>query len=94
MMADHAVSLLSSQIAPTEAECKALSNWLKQPGSCLADLAEAEQVLAVISSIPTFREKVSALVFRQQYKDIVSDAMAALKVIDAACSQVKPHYAM
>lgn len=83
-----------AQIAPTETESKALSNWLKLPGSCSTDLAEPEQVLAVVSSIPTFQGKVTALIFKQQYGDIMSHAMAALKTIDEACAQVSLHPTM
>ena len=77
------------QIAPSEAESKSLTAWLKQPGHVFGELAEPEQYLTVISGIPSFKSKVSVLIFRQQYPEIVSDATAALKVINTACQQVR-----
>ena len=78
------------QISPSDAEAKGLVAWLKQPESSLSDLAEPEQWLATISSIPSFQTKVAALIFQRQYNSIVQDATASLTVIDAACEQVTP----
>ena len=77
------------QIAPTEVESKGLAAWLDQPGNTLTALAEAEQYLAVIGRIPTFRAKAAALSFRWQCADIVQEALVSLQIIDAACDQVR-----
>ncbi|KAK9784759.1 hypothetical protein WJX73_004774 [Symbiochloris irregularis] len=77
------------QMAPTEAEAKSLTTWLNQPGNTIPDLAEAEQYLVIMARIPSFKGKVAALMFRQQYADIMHDAMLSLQVIDSACEQVR-----
>lgn len=76
---------LLMQIAPTMEEIKALKMY-RGP---VSELAAPEQFLLAISDVPRLVDKVGALIFRQQFKGLCSDATSGIAALRLACEQLR-----